>query len=130
MSVIQTICLYSSVQYLKHVWCGGGGEVEALVEMFLLVETCQVAFDHHCLGCALFTDQQDSLVERSHTSSGKHTTFSHFSHFLTISGLYLSHPVFSILCHVFSQLVFLHVSLHVVPPSLSRSASVPPPRNL
>ena len=36
-----------------------------------------------------------------------------FSPFLTISlcraGQYLSHPVFSILCHVFSQLVFLHV---------------------
>ena len=28
------------------------------------------------------------------------------------------HLVFSILCHVFSQLVFLHVSLYVVPPSL------------
>ena len=57
-----------------------------------------------------------------------------FSPFLTISlyraGQYFSHPVFSILCHVFSQLVFLHVSLYVVPPSFSRSASVPPPRKL
>ena len=61
--------LNSTAHYLKHVWCGGGGEVQALVEMFLLVETCQVAFDHHCLGCALLTNQQDSLVERRHTSS-------------------------------------------------------------
>ena len=57
-----------------------------------------------------------------------------FSPFSTISlcrvGQYFSHAVFSVLCHVFSQLVFLHVSLYVVPPSLSRSASVPPPRNL
>ena len=30
----------------------------------------------------------------------------------------LCHPVFSVLCHVFSQLVLLHVSLYVVPPSL------------
>ena len=47
-----------------------------------------------------------------------------FSPFLTISlsraGQYLSHPVFSILCHVFSQLLF---RLYVVPPSLFRSAS-------
>ena len=44
------------------------------------------------------------------------------SPFLTISlcraSHYISHPVFSILCHVFSQLVFLHVSMYVVPPSL------------
>ena len=57
-----------------------------------------------------------------------------FSPFLTISlcraGHYFSHPLFSILCHVFSQFVFLHVSLYVVPPSLFRSTSVPPPRNL
>ena len=57
-----------------------------------------------------------------------------FSPFLTISlcraGQYLSHPVFSVLCHVFSQSVFLHVSLYVVPPSLSRSASAPYPRDL
>ena len=57
-----------------------------------------------------------------------------FSPFLTISlcraGQYLSHPVFSVLCHVFSQSVFLHVSLYVVPPSLSRSASAPSPRDL
>ena len=60
--------------------------------------------------------------------------FSPFSPFLTISlcraGQYLSHPVFSVLCHVFSQSVFLHVSLYVVPPSLSRSASAPSPRDL
>ena len=41
--------------------------------------------------------------------------FSPFSPFLTISlcraGQYLSHPVFSVLRHVFSQSVFLHVSL-------------------
>ena len=57
-----------------------------------------------------------------------------FSPFLTISlcraGQYLSHPVFSVVCHVFSQSVFLHVSLYVVPPSLSRSASAPSPRYL
>ena len=45
-----------------------------------------------------------------------------FSPFLTISlcraGQYLSHTVFSVLCHVFSHSVFLHVSLYVVPPSL------------
>ena len=60
-------------------------------------------------------------------------TLSPFSPFLTISlcraGHYLSHPVFPILCHVFSQLVFLHVSLYVVPPILFRSASAPSPRN-
>ena len=60
--------------------------------------------------------------------------FSPFSPFLTISlcraGQYLSHPVFSVLCHVFSQSVFLHVALYVVPPSLSRSASAPSPRDL
>ena len=44
------------------------------------------------------------------------------------AGQYLSHPVFSILCHVFNQLVFLHVSLHVVPPSLFRSTSAPSPK--
>ena len=33
------------------------------------------------------------------------------------AGQYFSHPVFSILCHVFSQSVFLHVFLYVVPPS-------------
>ena len=61
-------------------------------------------------------------------------TFSPFSPFLTISlcraGQHFIHPVFSILCHVFSQLLFRHVSLYVVPPSLFRSASVPSPRNL
>ena len=40
------------------------------------------------------------------------------------------HPIFSILGYVFSQLVFLHVSLYVVPPSLFRSDSAPAPRNL
>ena len=55
-----------------------------------------------------------------------------------------SHPVFSILCHVFSQLVLLHVSLYVVPPShisvglrsfsqkplvLAISVTIPPNRN-
>ena len=48
--------------------------------------------------------------------------FSPFSSFLTISlcraGHYCSNPVFSILCHVFSQSVFLHVFLYVIPPSL------------
>ena len=57
--------------------------------------------------------------------------FSPFSLILTISlyraGQYFSHPVFSVLCHVFRQLLFIHVSLYVVPPSLSWSASVPPP---
>ena len=57
------------------------------------------------------------------------------SPFLTISlcraGHYLSHPVFSVLCcYVFSQLVFLHVSLYVIPICLFRSASAPSPRNL
>ena len=33
------------------------------------------------------------------------------------AGHYFSHPVFSILCHVFSQSVFLHVFLYVVPPA-------------
>ena len=49
--------------------------------------------------------------------------FSPFSPFLTISlcraGQYFSHPVFSVLCQFFSQSVFLHVFLYVVPPSLS-----------
>ena len=58
---------------------------------------------------------------------------SHFS-FLTISlcmaGNYLRHPVFPILCHVFSQLVFLHVSLYVFPPSLFRPTSAPSPQNV
>ena len=56
-----------------------------------------------------------------------------FSPFLTISlrraGQYFSHAVFSILCHVFGQLVFLHVSLYVAPSSLFRSASASSPRN-
>ena len=63
-----------------------------------------------------------------------HADFLTFSPFLTISlnraGQYFCHPVFSVLCHVFSQLVFLHVSLQVFPPSLSRSVSLPPPRHL
>ena len=50
--------------------------------------------------------------------------FSRFPPFLTISlcraGLYLCHPVFSVLYHVFSLLVFLHIFLCVVPPSLFR----------
>ena len=59
---------------------------------------------------------------------------SFFSPFLPISlcraGHYFSHPVISILCHVFSQLVFLHVFLYVVNPSLIWSASAPSPRNV
>ena len=69
-----------------------------------------------------------------HTCIIIHACILSFSPFLTISlcraGLYFSHPVFSILCHVFSQLVFLHVSLYVVHPSLFQSASSPSPRNL
>ena len=68
------------------------------------------------------------------TTTAERHAHTHLSPFLTISlcraGQYLSHPVFSVLCHVFSQLVFLHVSLYVVPPSLSRSASAPSPRDL
>ena len=56
-----------------------------------------------------------------------------FSPFLAISsceaGNYLCHPVFSVLCHVFSQLVFLHIFPYIIPPSLFRSASDPSPRN-
>ena len=56
-----------------------------------------------------------------------------FSHFLIIflcsAGHYFSRPVFSILCNAFSQLVFLDVSLYVVPPSLCRLISAPSPRN-
>ena len=55
------------------------------------------------------------------------------SPFLTISlnraSHYFSHPVFTILCHVLSQSVFLQVSLYFVPPSLFRSTSAPSPRN-
>ena len=65
-------------------------------------------------------------------SSTLYIILSHLSPFLTISffdhlisGQYFSHQVVSIMCHVFSQLVFLHVSLYVVPPSLFRSASDP-----
>ena len=36
-------------------------------------------------------------------------------HLLFRAGQYFSHPVFSILCHVFSQSVLHHVSLYVVP---------------
>ena len=61
-------------------------------------------------GCS---NEQTSTVAANAASS----PFSHFSPFLTISlcraGQYLSHPVFSVLCHVFSQSVFLHVSLYV-----------------
>ena len=35
------------------------------------------------------------------------------------TGHYFSHPVCSSLCHVFSQLVFLHVFVHVISPSLA-----------
>ena len=56
-----------------------------------------------------------------------------FSPVLTISlcrpGHYLSHPVFSTLCHVFSRLVFRQVSLYGVPPSLFRPTSAPSPRH-
>ena len=41
----------------------------------------------------------------------------------------MSHPVFPILCHVFCQLVFFHVSLYVGPPPLLRPTSAPSPRN-
>ena len=74
------------------------------------------------------------IRSRTLTAEQNILTFLTFSPFLTISlcraGQYLSHPVFSVLCHVFSQSVFLHVSLYVVPPSLSRSASAPSPRDL
>ena len=39
---------------------------------------------------------------------------------ISMAGHYFSHLVFSIFCHVFSQLVFLHASLYVVPPSRFR----------
>ena len=59
--------------------------------------------------------------------------FSPFSPFLAISlcrvGQYFSHLVFSILYHVFSQLVCLHSFLCAVSPSLFRSASTPSPSN-
>ena len=47
--------------------------------------------------------------------------FPSFLYHLLVQGHYFSHPVFSILCHVFSQLVLLHVFLYVVTPSLIRS---------
>ena len=59
------------------------------------------------------------------------TFLTFLDHLLVQAGQCFSHPVFSILCrHVSSQLVFLHVYLYVVPPSLSRSVSVPSPRSL
>ena len=88
----------------------------------------------HCVYRSISPHLSASII----ISSGERATFSRlfspFSPFLTISlcraGQYLSHPVFSVLCHVFSQSVFLHVSLYVVPPSLSRSASAPSHRDL
>ena len=75
-----------------------------------------------------------NLLPTNLLSYFKKVNLTFHSPFLTISlcraGQYLSHPVFSVLCHVFSQSVFLHVSLYVVPPSLSRSASAPSPRDL
>ena len=65
-------------------------------------------------------------VGRQKTTVTYFLTF--FSH-LTCASPCFRHPVFSMLCHVFCQLVFLHVFLYVVPPSRFRSTSVPSPRN-
>ena len=69
-----------------------------------------------------------------HISDKYSTCGAYFSPFFTISlcrvGQYCIRPAFSIVCHVFSQSVFLHVSLYVVPLSLLRSASDPSPRHI
>ena len=47
---------------LKQPWGGGGGEAEALADVFLNVVPRHVALDDDCLGCSLLANQEDGFA--------------------------------------------------------------------
>ena len=91
----------------KHLW----ESPPTLTPLNISVDIVKIIVEKHDL-CIL-------LIARSHNQITVLTFLKFLHHLLVQDPHYFSHPVFSILCHVFSQLVFLHVSFYVVPPYFS-----------